>query len=111
LRTFSDTAIAQLQSYAWPGNIRELRNVVERLLMTSTGENPISGDEVKQVLPKEPSGLQTGDLIHASLDDVERLHIQRVLDACGGNKTKAAKTLDIDYKTLLTKLKKYDLAG
>lgn len=111
LRTFSDTAIAQLQSYAWPGNIRELRNVIERLLMTSTGENPISGDEVKQVLPKGPSGIQTGDLIHASLDDIERLHIQRVLDACGGNKTHAAKTLDIDYKTLLAKLKKYDLAG
>jgi two-component system response regulator AtoC len=54
--------------------------------------------------------LQTGDLTHLSLEEIERLHIQRVLDASGGNKTHAAKTLDIDYKTLLTKLKKYGLA-
>jgi two-component system response regulator AtoC len=44
------------------------------------------------------------------MDDMERLHILRVLDASGGNKTQAAKTLQIDYKTLLTKLKKYGLA-
>jgi transcriptional regulator with PAS, ATPase and Fis domain len=54
--------------------------------------------------------LQTEDHTHLSLEEIERLHIQRVLDASGGNKTQAAKTLDIDYKTLLTKLKKYGLA-
>jgi transcriptional regulator with PAS, ATPase and Fis domain len=42
-----------------------------------------------------------------TLDDIERRHILRVLEASEGNKTAAAKTLDIDYKTLLTKLKKF----
>ena len=76
----------------------------------SHGTGPINREEVLALLPKTRSSLQTGDLTHLSLEEIERLHIQRVLDASGGNKTHAAKTLDIDYKTLLTKLKKYGLA-
>jgi two-component system response regulator AtoC len=58
-------------------------------------------------LPKGPGGVKPADLSNCSLNEIERLHIQRVLDACDGNKTQAAKTLQIDYKTLLTKLKQY----
>jgi two-component system response regulator AtoC len=71
---------------------------------------PISQEEVLALLPKARSTFQAEDHTHLSLEEIERLHIQRVLDASGGNKTHAAKTLDIDYKTLLTKLKKYGLA-
>jgi transcriptional regulator with PAS, ATPase and Fis domain len=71
--------------------------------------DPISADEVLAVLPQSQPGLQLQHLSQCSLEDVERLHIQRVLEASGGNKTHAAKTLDIDYKTLLAKLKKYGL--
>jgi DNA-binding protein Fis len=71
---------------------------------------PISREEVLALLPKTRSSLQTGDHTHLSLEEIERLLIQRVLDASSGNKTQAAKTLQIDYKTLLTKLKKYGLA-
>ncbi|TLY23018.1 MAG: sigma-54-dependent Fis family transcriptional regulator, partial [Nitrospirae bacterium] len=60
--------------------------------------------------PKTRSSLQRGDPAHLSLEEIERLHIERVLTASDGNKNQAAKTLDIDYKTLLTKLKKYGLA-
>ena len=45
-------------------------------------------------------GNQTGDQTHLSLEKIERLHIQRILDASSGNKTQAAKTLQIDNKTL-----------
>ena len=76
----------------------------------STGTGEISREEVLALLPKMRSSFQTGDQTRLSLDEIERLHIQRVLDASGGNKTHTAKTLDIDYKTLLTKLKKYGLA-
>jgi DNA-binding NtrC family response regulator len=58
-------------------------------------------------LPKPSGSLPTGDLSRCSLDDIERLHVQRVLDANDGNKTQAAKILQIDYKTLLAKMKKY----
>ena len=106
-RSFSVEAIAALQSYGWPGNVRELRNVIERLVMMSAGKGPISREEVDRVLPLGANTFHETDLARASLEEIERLHIQRVLNACDGNKTQAAKTLDIDYKTLLAKLKKY----
>lgn len=106
-RSLSQEAMTVLTSYAWPGNIRELRNVLERAIMMSAGKGPISREELLAVLPKPSGGLQAGDLSHYSLDEIERLHVQRVLDANDGNKTQAAKILDIDYKTLLAKMKKY----
>ena len=108
-RSLSSEAMESLVSYHWPGNIRELRNVVERLIMMSSGKGPISREELKAVLPKPSGSVQSADLSNCSLEEMERLHIQRVLEASDGNKTQAANTLDIDYKTLLTKLKKYGL--
>jgi DNA-binding NtrC family response regulator len=109
-RTLSPEAVQALIAYSWPGNVRELRNVLEGIVLMSHGAGPISREEVLALLPKTRSSSQTGDHTHLSLEEIERLHIQRVLDASDGNKTQAAKTLDIDYKTLLTKLKKYGLA-
>ena len=109
-RSLSQEAMTVLTSYAWPGNIRELRNVLERAIMMSAGKGPISREELLAVLPKPSGGLHAGDLSHCSLDEIERLHVQRVLDANDGNKTQAAKILDIDYKTLLAKMKKYGLS-
>jgi len=106
-RAFSAEALAHLQSRPWLGNIRELRNVIELLVMMNTGTGAISLEAVLQVLPMESNSLTTADLSNSSLAEIERLHIQRVLDACHGNKTQAAKTLQIDYKTLLSKLKQY----
>ncbi len=108
-RPLSPGAKTALSNYPWPGNVRELHNVIERLVMSGQGMDPISADEVLAVLPRSQAGLQLQHLSRCSLEDVERLHIQRVLEASGGNKTHAAKTLDIDYKTLLAKLKKYGL--
>ncbi|MGQ0812416.1 MAG: sigma-54-dependent transcriptional regulator [Nitrospiraceae bacterium] len=110
-RTVATDALTQLTGYSWPGNVRELRNVIERLTLMSATDQPISRDEVLQVLPRTQAPSQAEDLSQLSLDDIERLHIQRVLDASGGNKTHAARTLQIDYKTLLTKLKTYGLGA
>jgi len=106
-RVLSPEAMQQLLAHGWPGNIRELRNVIERIVLMSTDAVPITREEVAQVLPRGQGPQQVGGLTQLSLDEIERLHIQRVLDASGWNKTQAAKTLQIDYKTLLTKLKKY----
>lgn len=110
IRAIPPDALQLLATYSWPGNIRELRNVIERLVLMSLGKGPITKDELGQVLPNKERPLQAADLTRCSLDDIERQHIQRVLDTSDGNKTQAAKTLDIDYKTLLTKLKKYGLS-
>ena len=109
-RTISPEAVQALTTHSWPGNVRELRNVLEGIVLMSQGAGPISREEVLALLPNTRSSSQTGDQTHLSLEEIERLHIERILTASGGNKTQAAKTLDIDYKTLLTKLKKYGLA-
>jgi DNA-binding NtrC family response regulator len=108
--TVSPDALRELTAYRWPGNIRELRNVLERLVLMKTGIEPIGRDAVLQALPisQQPALPDSPDL---PLDEIERRHIERVLRAAGGNKTQAAKTLRIDYKTLLTKLKKYGFGG
>lgn len=106
-RTIAQDALQRLITYAWPGNVRELRNVIERIILMGTGTGPISHAEVEYVLPKSTGAPRTDDPAELTLDEIERRHILLVLDASGGNKTSAAKTLDIDYKTLLAKLKKF----
>ncbi len=107
-RTFTTESLAALSAYPWPGNIRELRNVVERIVLMSPNRGPITVEEVQQVLPLTAARSTSDDQRLVSLDEVERLHIERVLKASDGNKSKATQILQIDYKTLLTKLKKYD---
>ncbi len=107
--SFSPEAMALIQSHSWPGNVRELRNVIERIVLLGPNAWPITSEEVVQALPTTRNALQAGDLSHLSMEEIERLHIQRILDASGGNKTQAAKILRIDYKTLLSKLKKYGI--
>ncbi len=96
-----------IEQYAWPGNIRELRNVMERALILSGGETiqPLH-------LPKEISAAGKGvlpatDDATLSLAEVERRHIRRVLTAHRGNKTHAAKVLGITRLTLRTKIAEY----
>ena len=110
-RTLSPEAKAALCDYSWPGNIRELRNVIERLMLMGAGTAAISGEEVRAVLPAPVFESETGQLSKRSLEDIERWHIERVLEVHNGNKSQAAKTLEIDYKTLLSKLKKYGLTS
>ena len=110
-RTLSPKAKAALCDYSWPGNIRELRNVIERLMLMGTGTAAISGEEVRAVLPAPVFESETGQLSKRSLENIERWHIERVLEVHNGNKSQAAKTLEIDYKTLLSKLKKYGLTN
>ncbi|HNP42591.1 MAG TPA: sigma 54-interacting transcriptional regulator, partial [Nitrospira sp.] len=107
-RTPTPEGLAHLASYRWPGNVRELRNVIERLVLMSPQTGPITGEEVLQVLPRSSTTIVAEDQSQLPLEEIERLHIERVLQACGGNKTKTAHTLQIDYKTLLAKLKKYE---
>jgi DNA-binding NtrC family response regulator len=110
-RALSVEAKTALCAYGWPGNIRELRNVIERLVLMGAGTGAVSGEDVRAVLPALAREAQVGQPSVRSLESVERWHIERVLTAHNGNKSQAAKTLDIDYKTLLSKLKKYGLAS
>ena len=93
-------AMAQLQQQPWPGNVRELENAVERAMVVAQEPELHEQDFIfKQAAPAAGSGK--------SLDEIERAHILRVLDECGGNQSRAAEVLDIDRVTLHHKLKRY----
>jgi two-component system NtrC family response regulator len=99
----------QLMRFSWKGNIRELRNVVERAVILSQG--PLLDEEV---LPFELRyGASTEDLVRETnefdLAQVERMHIQRVMRIAGGNKAKAARMLNIGLSTLYRKLVEYNM--
>ncbi len=94
--------------HPWRGNVRELRNVVERLsVLTPDGE--VGAAEVALYLP--PTTAEDPDTGLLSLEEIERRHILRVLQRTGGNRTRAARILDVDPKTLYNKLKTYHVAA
>ncbi len=97
----SPAAMNQLQQQPWMGNVRELENAVERAMVV--GQEPELGENdfifKTQNIPAS-GGSKT-------LDDMERAHILRVVEECGGNQSRAAEILDIDRVTLYHKLKKY----
>jgi transcriptional regulator with GAF, ATPase, and Fis domain len=95
IRRISDEAMQALLNYAWPGNIRELENALERAVVVAETDEIRTGD-----LPLT-MGTQAADLQRDwSLERVKQEHIAKVLDLVGGNKKKAAKLLGLDTTTL-----------
>ena len=97
--TVSRAAMAALRRYDWPGNIRELRNVLERALILSRGESI----DLPHLSPEVQRGKKTR-ASSARLEDVERAHIEQILDSVAGNRTRAAELLGISRSTLKRKL-------
>lgn len=108
-------AIQLLQRYGWPGNIRELRNVIERAIILAGGETiaPVHlpkelfarGDEASEIsVIAAPATAKP-----TTLAEAERRHILFVVERCRGNKTMAARQLEISRLTLRNKLRQYGL--
>ena len=95
----------KLLSYSWPGNVRQLRNVIESALVLGEGKE-IRPDDL--VLPENAGLSRSADWEPMSLQALERQHVLRVLEYTEGNKKKAAELLGIERCTLYSKLKNYD---
>ena len=93
-------AMNLLQQQPWLGNVRELENAVERAMVV--GQEP---ELREQDFIFKPQSISNGS--SKTLEDMERAHILRVVEECGGNQSRAAEILDIDRVTLYHKLKKY----
>jgi DNA-binding NtrC family response regulator len=104
----SSEALERLLGYGWPGNIREMRNVLERALIIGRGAGSLGPEH----LPPE-FGRRAGEgpvrAQPASLEEVERRHIERTVRRHGGNRTRAAEELGISRATLINKIKAYAL--
>src|SRR5262249_15604210 len=101
-RKFSAAAVEALRQHAFPGNVRELRNLVERVTVTG----PRSGQIQVEDLPAHIAQSK-GDKL--TLEQLEKAYIAEILDHARGKKSKAAAILGISRKTLLEKRKRYRL--
>ncbi len=106
----SDDVIKVLQSYSWPGNLRELRNVIRRAMLF-VKDNIL--DVAALPVLKEPEikdeARQEETVITLTSEEEEKQRILIALERTNGNKSKAAKLLNIDRKTLYNKIKRYNL--
>jgi PAS domain S-box-containing protein len=108
-KNFSSQAISALLSHAWPGNIRELRNLVARMAMESSGSE-IDFSSLSAALTGEPVALrQTASMPVSNLDSMEEQMIIKALERTGGQRTIAAEQLGISRRTLSRKLKEYNI--
>ncbi|HMK50946.1 MAG TPA: sigma-54 dependent transcriptional regulator [Thermodesulfobacteriota bacterium] len=99
----SPEAMKILIQYNWPGNIRELRNTIERALVVVGKKNRIEPDDLNLLF------LSKGNLPGDSLEDIEKAHVQRILEQSDWNISRSAEILKIDRVTLYNKIKKYGL--
>ncbi|MFC1610079.1 sigma-54-dependent transcriptional regulator [Myxococcota bacterium] len=106
------SAAEKLLAYSWPGNVRELENCIERAVTLAELERIVVDD-----LPERIRAYRSSHVVVSSDDptematmhEVERRYITRVLGAVGGNRAQAARVLGFDRKTLYRKLKHYDM--
>ena len=116
---FSEAALQALMAHAWPGNIRELENAVERAIILADGDliepqdlglagptSQASQDRLREAVDLSGS---LEDAVRRAQAMVETMKIREALEACGGNRTKAAQLLDVSYKTLLNKMRDLEI--
>jgi len=111
VRSFAPEAARKLLNYAWPGNVRELANVLERAVALAEYDEVTVADLPEKIQAFRPTdvlvaGHDPSELV--TLEEVERRYILRVMEAVGGNRTRASEILKVDRKTLYTKLKNYE---
>jgi two-component system response regulator HydG len=107
---FSNEALEKLTEYAWPGNVRELMNLIESLAVEVEDRQINATDLPPRILgPRDIVPAAAGNMVGLTMAQVERMMIERTLQATQGNREQAAKMLDIGTRTLYRKLKEYDL--
>lgn len=102
----SDEVMERLLAYQWPGNLREMANVLERALLASRGREQVEVEHLPAEFRARPGPF---DRRHnpLTIDEVERMHIDRTLKHHKGNRTRAAEELGISRATLIAKIKRY----
>jgi len=104
----TDKFVEKLEAHNWPGNIRELKNVIERAVILA--DENILDETLLPYEMQEPSPVKHGNSLSTfDLSAIEKLHIQRVLNHTHGNRAEAARLLNIGVATLYRKLKDYGL--
>ncbi|MDW7678929.1 MAG: helix-turn-helix domain-containing protein, partial [bacterium] len=104
IKDISSDAMQQLVNYKWPGNVRELRNVIEHAIVICDGE---------VITPQDlsfPFSVRSKRVNGDSLEEVEKAHIEQILNRNNWQISRVAEILKIDRTTLYNKIKKYNLS-
>ncbi|MBI4872053.1 MAG: sigma-54-dependent Fis family transcriptional regulator [Candidatus Riflebacteria bacterium] len=109
IRGILPAALELLERYAWPGNVRQLENVLERAVILNRSGTIGPEDLPPEVSARAAAGEEVRDLV--PLDEHEKRYILRVLEAVGNNRSKAARILGLDRSSLWRKLKEYGVPG
>jgi DNA-binding NtrC family response regulator len=114
IKGFTDSALQQLKQHNWPGNVRELQNVVERAVILCGDSGMLEPEHLGLAMAEPdaaaPSSVETAEAGNNfyTLAELEKKHIFGALDRCKGNRTHAAKILDVSIRTLRNKLHEYN---
>ena len=107
IQAADNDCLQALKSHPWPGNVRQLRNVIERAVIVGRPPLLTLSDLPGEIKP----GLGNGTMqirLGSTLDDIERELIFKTIEFTGGNKTRAAEVLGVSLKTLYNRLERYD---
>jgi DNA-binding NtrC family response regulator len=123
VRRFTPAAVRMMRAYDWPGNVRQLQNIVERAIVLSTSTE-IDAELIPRIddtaIPAPSSAAATADGSASdatarppagwkTMADNERDHLRRTLEVTGYNQSAASRLLEIDYRLLVRRMKKYGL--
>jgi len=110
IKGITNEALSYLLNYDWPGNIRELRNVIERAVILTRDEYILPHDLPEKIIKSSPSPeIGVGKSLKEAIEEYEKTIILNTLKFCNYDKERAAKILDIDLATLYRKLKKFGI--
>lgn len=109
VQSIDKESMGLLCQYTWPGNIRELENVIERAVALANGPEIKVGDLPEYISNLSVETYRRHNSEFPTLEEQEKNYIEWVLDKCDGNKTKAAKIMGIDRVSLWRKLKRYGI--
>ena len=98
-----ESVMKALKNYSWPGNVRQLRNVVEKMVVLSSGSTLTIDDVPREILEVEEDSIE----VVSPLATAEKDAVLKALEECAGNKTKAADALGISRRTLHRKLNEW----
>jgi len=113
---FSQEAMRKLMAYSWPGNIRELENIIERALALTPGKSQLELRDLPSELQTNKSSISAAEVtlpengldLRQHVHEIERKLIDSALDRTAGNKRKAADLLNINRTTLVEKAKRLE---
>ena len=115
LMSLSEEALHMCMEYNWPGNVRELENAIENAIVLGEGDKilgeylPISYKLSRMAAEKKESFMDAGETFKDKVEAAEKLVLEEAIRQCNGNKSEAAKILDISLRTMRYKISKYGL--